>query len=91
MPLEEPRELPKFRSTSDHNRFPNFREITARFSSVATACNHAIAKGDQIGWNRRTRGTMCAHCWAEWVKENASAEQDEQWLQSQYDATQAGY
>jgi hypothetical protein len=91
MPVKEPEELPRFRPTTDLNRFPNFREITARFASVATSCNHAIEKGDRIGWNRRTRATICAHCWAEWVRENAAADQDEQWLQAQYNATKAGY
>lgn len=83
-PPEITDDRPRYPHASDLNRFPNFHEITARFPSVATACNHAIDRGDRIGWNRRTRATMCAHCWAEWVRENAAADQDERFLQSQY-------
>jgi hypothetical protein len=86
-PEESREDRPRFPHATDLNRFPNFREITARFPSVATSCNHAIEKGDRIGWNRRTKATMCPHCWAEWVRENAAADHDERFLESQYAAS----
>jgi hypothetical protein len=68
------------------NRFDNYREITARFDSVATACGstapggHAIKTGDRIGYLPGRALTMCSDCWARWVAENREA-----------DAIEAGY
>jgi len=66
------------RQLSRADRFDNYREIVAKFASVA-ACGHPIARGDRIGYNR-THGCRCAACWSHWVAENASAAQDEAFL-----------
>ena len=61
-------------------RFNDYRDITARFDSMSTACGtrdgapgHAIKKGDSIGYGRKRYGaaeTMCAACWHKWQSEN---------------------
>lgn len=84
IPETVPYGIPRTGQITNPNNFPNFREITARFSSVATACNHAISKGDVIGWNRRTRSTFCKDCWLEWRRENDAAAEDERFIASQY-------
>lgn len=55
------------------DRFPNYREITARFDSDGS-CGHEIKRGDRIGWNRRAKRTQCAACWSRWCAENAEAD-----------------
>ena len=59
-----------------NDRFNDYREITAKRATPATdtACGHAIAKGDQIGWNRALRRVRCASCWRTWTAENQEAQ-----------------
>ena len=71
----------RYRNTED--RFPNYREIGARFASTGT-CGHSIAKGDVIGWNPGAKKTQCADCWQRWCAENAQADFDEAQYASQY-------
>lgn len=67
------------RQMKNSDRFDNFREIRAKFSSEGT-CGHQIKKGEIIGFNPRTKSTSCPDCWARWVAENREA-----------DAIEAGY
>lgn len=58
-------------------RFDDYREITARFSSIATGCGkglHRIEKGETIGYAGKRGGTICGDCWARWRAENAEAD-----------------
>jgi hypothetical protein len=57
------------------DRFPNYRQIAARFASVAT-CGHEVKPGDAIGYNPRLKPakTVCADCWRRWVQENREAD-----------------
>ncbi len=55
------------------DRFPNYREIEARFASTG-ACGHTIAKGDRIGWHPGLKKAQCAACWDRWCAENAEAQ-----------------
>lgn len=62
-------------------RFNDYREITAKYASVATACGtkgkaggHAIAMGDTIGYSPNRGASMCASCWQAWCCENAEAQ-----------------
>lgn len=59
---------------SDHNRFQDYREITARQTAHPAACGHDVKVGDRIGWNPRTKRVKCAGCWAKWASENAEAD-----------------
>lgn len=63
-----------YRQSAD--RFPNYREITARFDSTGT-CGHEIRKGDVIGWHPKLKKTYCQACWARWCEENAEADRAE--------------
>lgn len=64
------------------DRFNNYREITAKRATPATesACGHAIARGDRIGWNRGLRRVRCRDCWTAWVNENQEAQMIEDGL-----------
>ena len=64
-------------------RYTDYMEIAARFKSTGT-CGHAIAKGDRIGYARRSRETQCAECWDKWSRENDAAGFDEMAYSGQY-------
>lgn len=63
--------------------FNRYREIVAKHGGRATACGrstdrggpHWIEIGDVIGYYHRPHEpwTVCASCWAKWVRENAQA------------------
>ena len=56
--------------------FRDYREIVARHATAATetACGHAIAEGDRIGYAPlRHKALQCADCWRRWSAENAEA------------------
>ena len=61
-------------------RFYDFREMTSRRSSVGcvNGFDHAIDKGDVIGWSRKYHLACCEACWSDWTRENAQADLDEQ-------------
>ncbi len=61
------------RRTQSRARFPDFREINARFDSDGT-CGHRITKGERIGYAPRFRETQCEACWTRWCAENAEAD-----------------
>ena len=63
------------RLSTSANRFDNYREIVARFSSTG-ACGHSIVQGDVIGYHR-THGAMCEDCWESWTAENREADRSE--------------
>jgi hypothetical protein len=54
------------------DRFDNYHEMLARFSSTGK-CGHRIRRGDLIGYNSR-HGAQCSACWASWKAENAEAD-----------------
>lgn len=57
----------------DPDRFSNYREIQAKRHSIAS-CSHGITVGERIGWNPRTKKTVCRPCWVRWVLENDAAD-----------------
>ena len=65
----------RYGPTRNANRFDNYREITAVWSSEG-ACGHPIKAGDRIGYHR-IHGARCAACWQAWKTENAEAEEYE--------------
>jgi hypothetical protein len=74
----------RYRTYQTSPRFPDYREITAKFDSVSTDCGskeggHQIKKGDLIGiaWMRGKTHTHCAACWHAWRAENRAADEYE--------------
>jgi hypothetical protein len=61
----------------DVDRFPNYRELTARRADARASCGHPVTIGDRIGWNPKNKRTQCARCWSRWTAENAAADADE--------------
>ena len=68
------------RERKSSDLFENYRECLARRAEPAeeTACGHAVARGDLIGWNPTAKRAQCRACWARWTMENARADFDEQ-------------
>lgn len=58
------------------DRFTNYRNLVARFSSVAS-CGHEVKQGDHIGYNPRCKKAVCAGCWRKWCAENDEADRYE--------------
>jgi hypothetical protein len=63
----------------DKDRYSNYRTIEAKFGCIG-ACDHAIKKGDRIGYNPTTKKARCPACWEKWKSENAEADFDEKFL-----------